>query len=385
MRLLSIALANLRRRKGRTLFQVLGLLVGIAAAVALVAVTTAMRADLERKIDEFGSNIVIVPKANDLALSYGGITLPNTSSEARYLHERDAQRLRTIKDADSLNVIAPKLLGAVEVGGRRLLAVGVRFPEELRMKRWWRPRGRDPRAPNEVLLGADAASKLRARLGSNLLVDGRRLVVAAVLAPTGSSEDDLLFMDLRAAQRMFALPGRVSMIEVAAWCSSCPIERIVAQAAYVLPNAKVTAVKQAAAARKTTVDLVTNFSIGIAAAILGVGALVVFTTMMAAVSERTREIGVFRAIGFRSSHVLKVFFFEVLVLSLLAGALGFLIGTAGAQLLAPRLAGTSLMIPWDARIAGGAVLLALIIGLTASWYPARRASRLDPVDSLRSL
>ena len=385
MRLLSISLNNLRRRKGRTLFQALGLLIGIAAVVALVAVTTAMRADIEKKIDEFGTNIVIVPKANDLSLSYGGITLPNTAYGARYLNESDAARIRKIKNSENVNVIAPKLLGAVTANGRKLLMVGVRFPQELTIKKWWKLRGAEPKRPDEVVVGANAARKLQLRPGSTVGINGRRFEVASVLRPTGSSEDDIVYADLHVAQRLLGVPGKVSMIEVAAWCSSCPIELIVAQTAYVLPNGKVTAVKQAAAARKTTVDLVTTFSIGIAGAVLVVGALIVFTTMMAAVSERTREIGVFRAIGFRRSDVMNIFFFEVLVLSVFAGALGFVIGTGGAQLLAPRLAGEAIAVSWDARVAVGAVLLALIIGVTASWYPARRASQLDPVEALRSL
>ncbi len=384
MRILAIALNNLRRRKGRTLFQALGLLIGIAAVVTLVAVTTAMRADLEKKIDEFGSNLVIVPKANDLSLSYGGITLPNTAG-AKYLREKDAALIRTIPDGESINVVAPKLLAPVEADARRLLMVGVLFPEELRAKKWWRLRGTKPTAPDQVIVGANAGSKLGVRPGSPIEVNGEKFQVAALLRPTGSSEDDLIFADLHRTQNLLGVPGKVSMIEVSAWCSSCPIERIVAQTAYVLPSAKVTAVKQAAAARKTTVDLVTKFSLGIAGAVLAVGALIVFTTMMASVSERTREIGVFRAIGFRKRHVMKIFFFEILLLSLLAGAAGFVVGTGGAQLLAPRLAGAAVSVRWDPLVAAGAIVLALVIGFGASWYPARRASQLDPVEALRSL
>lgn len=385
MRLLSISLNNLTRRKGRTLFQALGLLIGIAAVVTLIAVTTAMRADLEKKIDEFGTNMIIVPKANDLTLSYGGITLPNTGYGAKYLDEEDAAKIRTIKDAASINIVAPKLLGVVNSGGRKLLMVGVRFKDELAVKKWWKLRGAKPKKPDEVIVGANAASKLGVRPGEDLSLSDKPFRVAAVLRSTGSSEDDLIFADLGGSQKLLGVPGKVSMIEVAAWCSSCPIERLVAQSAYVLPNAKITAVKQAAAARKTTVDLVTKFSIGIAAAVLAVGALIVFTTMMASVSERTREIGVFRAIGFRQSHVLKMFVFEIFALSLISGMLGFVIGTGGAQALAPRLAGAPVKIAWDPRVAAMAVALALVIGLAASFYPARRASRLDPVEALRSL
>ncbi|RJQ54965.1 MAG: FtsX-like permease family protein [Actinobacteria bacterium] len=385
MRLISISLSNLKRRKGRTVFQILGLLVAVAAVVALFGVTTAMRADLEKKIDEFGTNIVVVPKANDLSLSYGGVTLPNPEAKSRYLSEADAKAIRTIKDKESINIVAPKLLGAVRAGKGNVLLVGARLGDELRIKKWWKLRGRAPASADEVIAGANAAAKLGLAPGDSLSLKGRTFRVAAVLRPTGSSEDDLVFADLKKTQSLLGFPGKVSMIEVAAWCTSCPIERIVAQTSYKLPNAKVTAVKQAAAARKTTVDLVTKFSLGIAAAVLAVGALIVFTTTMASVSERTREIGVLRAIGYRQLHIMRVFFFEMILLSVVAGAIGFVAGTAGASLLAPRLAGSAVAVPWDPLVAVAAVLVSYVLGVTASWYPARRASRLDPVEALRSL
>jgi putative ABC transport system permease protein len=112
MRLIDVTLRNLRRRKGRKLLLVLGLTIGVATVVALMAITTTMQADVSNKLDEYGANILIVPKANDLSLSYGGVTVASAAYDVGELTLSDLDRIETIKNARNISVVAPKLLGA---------------------------------------------------------------------------------------------------------------------------------------------------------------------------------------------------------------------------------------------------------------------------------
>jgi len=114
MRLSTIALNNLRRRRGKAVLLVLGLAVGVATVVSMLAITQALKADTERKIDQFGANILVVPRSDDLALSYGGVAV-GVSSAVQELSADDAAAIRTIKNAENVSTVAPKLLGAVEV------------------------------------------------------------------------------------------------------------------------------------------------------------------------------------------------------------------------------------------------------------------------------
>ncbi len=119
--------------------------------------------------------------------------------------------------------------------------------------------------------------------------------------------------------------------------------------------------------------------------VLLVGALVVFVTMMASVNERTREIGIFRALGFRRSHVISLILMEAVSVSLLAGVLGFLSGMGMTRLLLPWLAQGHPHLAWSPSLAIGSLLLAVLVGAAASFYPALHASRMDPSEALRAI
>jgi putative ABC transport system permease protein len=383
MKLTDISLNNLRRRKSKMGFLVIGLLIGVATVVTLVSITQAMHTDIQDKIDQFGANIVITPKSDDLSLSYGGVTVSNTSFDIKELHSDSAALIRTIDLKANIAAVAPKLIGAVETGGTRVLLVGVVFPEELKIKKWWQIVGQEPAGPDDVLLGYGAAAKLGLMPGGRLILAGRNLNVAGTLKETGGQEDDLIVADLATTQAILGKPNAISLIEVSALCKACPVEEIVKQIEGVLPDAKISALAQAVKSRQQTVDQLTSFSVAVSAVVLLIGALIVLTTMMSSVNERTREIGIFRAIGFRRIHVARVILTEALIVSVLGGLLGWVVGMLASVTLGPRVAQLSVPIPLDPALAAGAVGLSVVVGLAASIYPALRASNLDPAEALR--
>ena len=383
MRLTDISLNDLRRRKSKMAFLVVGLLVGVATVVTLVSITQAMHADIQDKIDQFGANILITPQSDELSLSYGGVTVSNTSFDIKELHTDDATRIRTIQLRANLASVAPKLIGAVETTGGKALLVGVVFPEELKIKKWWRIVGQEPAAANDILLGYRAAAKLGVMPGSTLRLGGQTMNVVGTLEETGGQEDSLIIADLTTTQAILGKPNAISLIEVSALCKACPVEEIVAQIAGVLPDARISALAQAVRGRQQTVDQLTSFSVAVSAVVLLIGALIVLTTMMSSVNERTREIGIFRAIGFRRSHVARVILTEAFVVSLLGGILGWLNGMLASQALGPAVAQLSVPVRWDPLLAAGAVGLSIAVGMAASAYPAMRAANLDPAEALR--
>ncbi len=383
MRLSSISLNNLRRRKAKMAFLTLGLLIGVTTMVTMFSITAAMKTDTERKLDQYGANIVITPKSNDLSLVYGGIAVSGVSYDVQQLSQEDADSILTIKNKENISTVAPKLLGAAEINGSQALLVGVDFPHEMRLKKWWEIQGQEPKNPNDVLLGGLAAEKFNKAPGDNIKIDGRDFVVAGVLKETGSQEDSVIYGDLGTVQTMLGKPGKLSMIEVAALCSTCPIEEIVNQISAKLPNAKVSALRQAVKAREETIDQLSNFSLAVSVVVFFVAALIVLTTMMSSVNERTREIGIFRAIGFRKTHVMTIILIEALVVSALGGVLGWVGGTVISGVVAPRLAQLSVGVQWDPVLGGIAIALALVVGIGSTIYPAIRASNLDPAEALR--
>ena len=108
--------------------------------------------------------------------------------------------------------------------------------------------------------------------------------------------------------------------------------------------------------------------------------------MMASVNERKREIGIFRAIGFRKSHVIRIIFLEAMIVGAMAGVLGYALGLGFSQIIGPILTGTKGG-KWfiDPFLAIGAIILSSLIGILSSAYPAIHAAKMDPTEALRAL
>lgn len=385
MTLKDIALLNLRRRKAKAAFLLAGLLIGVTTVVALMSMVEAMTHDINEKLEKFGANILVVPKTENLSLTYGGMSLGGVSFEMEEIREEDLKKVADIPNAANVAALGPIVLGVVEVKDRKVLLSGIDFEASKILKPWWKIQGNAP-GDNEVILGAEASQILGLNAGDSLNLNGRNLTVSGIIAPTGSQDDQLVFAQLATAQTILGKEGRVSMAEVAALCKDCPIEDMVSQISGAIPGAKVMGIQQVVKSRMETLSHFRKLSMGVSAVVILVGSLVVLVTMMSSVRERTREIGIFRAIGYRRGHIIRIIFLEAGIISALAGILGYLSGTGATKLFVPLFTeSTHVAVPFDPVLAGGAFVLSIVLGLTASVYPALMAARLDPNEALRSL
>ncbi len=388
MKLIDISLNNLLRKKGRTFFLVSGLAIGIGAAVAMTSVGNAMNREVMHALDEFGANILIVPATEGLPLSYGGLTVSAVNTGGRELTMNDVDRIRTIKNNQNISTIAPKLLVQTDVKGTKVLVAGVDFKAEQRLKKWWRvAAGMNPRDNGEALIGKDAAALLHIVPGDSIaLARGTTLRVSGVLDNTGSQDDGLIFADIKWLQQHFQKGNAVSLIELSALCSGCPIEDMVAQLNSTLPGARAVAVKETVELKMQAMHYFHKFSLGISALLLIVAGMIIFFAMTASVKERVQEIGLFRAIGFRTGHIILVLLTEAFIVSLLAGLTGYVIGVISPRFVAPYLMSAyNLTFVIDPVLAVRALVSSVLVGLAASVYPAVRAGRLDPVEALKTL
>jgi putative ABC transport system permease protein len=385
MTLLSVALTNLRRRKGRAAFLVAGLLIGVGTVVALLSITQSMTGETKANLQTFGANIVVQPKARDVALSYGGISAGGLSVGRQYLSQDDLQRIASIPSRPEISAVAPELVGAVDVKGRRALLLGVDPEQQFKLKRWWSVgSGHAPQKPGELIAGATAARTLELQMGDYLRIGGRRFTVTGLLRPTGAQDDSLLIAELGDVQQVLDAPGKLTLVEIAAREAGTPVDRIARELGAALPQARVTALQEAVKSRRHAVDQFRRFSYAIVGVVIAIEALVVFLTVMGSVSERTREIGVFRAIGFRRVHITRLILIEALVASTIAGVLGFAAGMAVTYVVLPLVA-HSAEVAWAPLLGLTAVVLAVAIGGLASLYPALHAGKMDPTEALRAL
>ena len=385
MRLEHIVLHNLRRRKGRAIFLVIGLLIGVATVVTLLSLTDALGQRAQHELENFGANIIITPRSDALALNYGGIQLADVTLVAKELEQSSLANIDDIPNRRNVATIAPKVLGAVEVEGQRIMMMGVDPAAEFKLKRWWSIAGRPVEKGHELLVGDAVVKRFNLNMGDTLKVSGQDFTVVGLLAKTGSQDDQLLIAPLDVAQATLGKQGQVSMVEIAALCHDCPVDYMVNQLQTVLPGTDVQAVQQVVKTRMHALGQFRLFAWGVAVTVVIIGALLVFVTMMGAISERTREIGIFRAIGYRRRHVLHLVLMEATIVSALAGVLGYLTGVAATLVALPLLDGGKASWQWNPTLAVAAVFAAIFVGLLASLQPAFRASRLEPSEALRAL
>lgn len=384
MKLHNIAFLSLRRRKAKTFFLIVGLFLSVASVVTLITVSENINKSVAINLDEFGANIIITPKSDQLMINYGGLSLGEVSFNNSQLSENDLQKINTIKNRKNLSIISPKLFETVNLKGKNVLIAGVRFSDELKLKKWWVINGKSPLFPNNLLVGSNTAEVLHIKINDTLAINEQRFVVSGILSNTGSQDDGLIFMDILTAQTLFHKPLKLSLIEIAALCYDCPIEDIVSQTSSVLPTANVTPIKQNIESKMMAVHSFERFSLGISLVMLVTSFLIVFANVNASVTERTKEIGIFKSVGYRKSHILKIILTEVIAASLTAGLLGFIVGVSAAKLVLPFLSMHGLIsFTYNFTTLPIAVLLSLFVGITACIYPAIKASRLDPIVAFR--
>ncbi len=385
MNLGTVAVNNLRRRKARAAFLIAGLLIGVCTVVALLSLTESMTGQTKANLQSYGANIVVTPRSKDVALSYGGISVGGVSVGRQALRQADVTRIDGIPARADISVVAPELVGAVKVKGQRALLMGVDPSAEFRLKRWWSvDTGRPPANDHELVVGAAAARTLKLTMGDYVNIGGRRFTVTGVLRENGSQDDSLLIADLGAVQQILHKPGQVTLIEISALYANSPIDQIVRQLSAALPAASVTAMQQAVKSRMHAVDQFKSFSYAIVGVVIAIEALVVFITVMGSVNERTHEIGVFRAIGFRQVHITRLIMIEAVIASVIAGVLGYLAGMGTTYAVLPLVA-HSAEVAWAPLLGFAAIAMAVLIGALASLYPAMRAGKLDPTEALRAL
>ena len=385
MRLTDIALQNLSRRKMRSALLVISVIIGVSSIIFLYTTTQAMKEDVANKLDQFGSNILILPDTGE-AMTFGGITV-EAPTQINQLDMSLIPLMKTIKNKETLATIAPKLLVDTKIKGQEILLLGVNFPQELHLKKWWKLDGlaknQIPTA-NEVILGSDAARSLGLSPKQTITIKGQDFKVAGVIQPTGSTENDqAVFIDLAVLQKLSNRPNAISLIEAAAFCYTCPIDEVTKQLTAILPGTKITALRSTLESRNDTINRFNLFARIVSLILFLASSLVITMTMKSSVEERTREIGILRAIGFRKRHIIQIVLTEAGILSVLGGLLGYLLGMGAAVSFGSVLVKAQVQIPWQSNLLVYALSASFLIGLLASLHPAWKAAKLDPTESLR--
>lgn len=376
MTLTQIAMQNLRRRKGKTFFLILTFLLVVGTITTLSIISSNMKQDLQHSLSQYGANIIISPKSEHLALSYGGLAVSGVDYEVENLEAGIVGKVeQVIAPGD---VVAPKIIGSAKGTDQTFLIVGVDFPQELKMKPWWKIEGQVPKN-QEVVVGHSIATQNNLQVGDLLTIGNQNLEISGVMQETGGSEDNAVFTDFQLARELTGIQNEWSIIEL----NAAEPQKILPLITEELPEAKIAPVSQLVESTQENVERFSDFSVSISIILAIIGACVIISALAGNVNDRVRELGIFRALGFRKSHVLSLLGTEALILSFLGSLLGFLLGVLLAYALGPLIFQKT--IPFTVPVLLGilCILGAMLIGLMAIIYPAWRVTKLDPQEALR--
>jgi putative ABC transport system permease protein len=383
--MLALALKNLIRRPLRSLLTVGGLAVASGLLATLLSFGQGYERGLRRELDGMGMQLMLVPLGcpYDAAVRVlKGRALDVTLPESV---------LQTARRDPAVAVAAPVYAAALPrpAQGRTDLWVGV--DESSRALRpWWRLTAGSawPSGPDDVLLGAEAATTEMRLPGDRLYSPetGRRFVVCGVLERSGTSDDSQFFVPLATAQSMFRQPGRLTAVAVR--LKDPALLRGASDRLQQAPGAQVVTLTEMMGTFLNLTGAARSLTLASAAVALCVSALGVFNTMLASVLERTRDLGVLRAVGFGRGAVFGLMACESVTLAITGGVAGLLlalfVGGGVQSLVHPYLplAPEGGLPPLTPDAAARCLLVSLVVGLLAGAYPAWRASLLQPAAAL---
>jgi putative ABC transport system permease protein len=419
-----LLLESFRRQRRRKLLAGVAILLGTTAVTAMLALATTIGDRIHKELAVYGANIVVYPKADLLDVKIGGMNVKPATGGA-YLHETELEKLKTIFWANNITGLSPELVFDAPVAGRAEAAsvpvLGVWFQHAfsdalttgaIALHPWWKVSGSWPTAANQAVAGTGLARRLNLHVGDQLSLGAvGTFVTVTGIASTGDAYDAKLLMPLEAAQGLAGLPNAISRVDVSArtkpedafarkdpdllpaaqreiWYCRPYANSIAYQIREAIPAAQAEQVRRVEQSEGTVLERISGLMWLISAAALLAAGFAVSAAMATAILERRAEIGLMRSLGASRAGIAMLFYTETGLLAVLAGGVGYVIGSGLAAFLGARIFVGDGPIAWNAVL--NPVLLPVVVGLAllvavaGSTPSIRTALRMDPTAILRA-
>jgi putative ABC transport system permease protein len=367
---LGLIVKNLWRQKVRSLLAILGISIGIASIIALGSIANGMEENLISALKSAKADFTI-GQANAPAIVLSlipAVRLKEIRRLAEVAEAHGALIMFSNVNENPYFVVVGADADAFDLAGIRLVQGRV-FQTD---------------AENELVLGKVAASTLNVRVDEPVQLDGREFRVAGIYETGNVYEDGGAIMPLKTLQKLKHRSDELTIILVKAQ-PQADVEKLTEQIETTYKNQLVTLRDLSEYSRNYQgAGLVRVGSWLISLLALVIGGIGVMNTMIMAVFERTREIGILRAVGWRRSRVLRMILGESLLLSLLAAVAGTFLGLSASWLITKLPRAVGLIGPsYTPMLFYEAIAIALVVGLLGGLYPAYRATRILPQEALR--
>jgi putative ABC transport system permease protein len=381
--LMHVVLTSLRFRGGRSLLLLVVIAMASSLAASLGLVTVSMERRISEEVRKYGANLLLLPDAARLDLGSGALAF-GSLTEPVYLDLAAVER--------ALTVVSGRIIDhSLHLRGRLVLNLleapveGVRFAEVRRMMPWWQVTGRWPANEGEVVVGVDFARRFSLKPGDQLALTGSTggaagLTVAGIVR-SGGEEDSLLFLELSRLQELNGLENQISMVRVMADARSGGLTATTSELEKALPGAKAREVRQLALTSAALLKKVQLLLSLVTVTVLAASGASVTGTMGTTVLERSREIGLIKAMGATRRGTVLLFVAEACVLGLAGGMAGCVTGFFIAEAVSRSV--FSVSTEFTLLAVPVALAVGLLIALAGSLGPLLSVYRLDPVQSLR--
>ncbi len=364
VKLENIIIRNLAVRKFKTFLSVICILIAVASIFAVYKISSKLESEVSRSFDEIGANLVITPDYKNKAV----------------LTADDIIKINSIKNKENIAVIAPKLIKSLDVNGNTTPVVGVDFPYELELnKNLWKLSGEKPSAVNDAVVGAAVAEKMNLSTGDTVNIQGKRFNIKAVLESTGTADDSMIFTNLLTLQQLTGSKYQLNLIEVAAYCFTCPLPQIASQIQDKLPYASVFKVSDALKTRASTVEKFSLYSKVIEGFIIVTVSFLLFLINISLVNERMKEFGILRALGYRKIQIIEMLLSENIIKGLVGAVAGYILAVYTAKLWLSNLQIFSVTASFNISELLIACVFSYLIVVVSSVIPAFKAARVDPL------
>jgi putative ABC transport system permease protein len=400
-----IALNALRTNKMRSALTMLGIIIGVGAVIATVAVGSGATERIQEQIQSIGSNVIIVLPGS---ITSSGIRLG--SGNAVTLTVDDAQAIAN--ECPDVQAVAPASRGAAQiVYGNNNWATSIQgtTPDYLSIRDIGIQSGasftqQDVDSSAKVaLLGQTVVNNLfngQDPVGQIIRIKNVPFTVAGTLvpkgqSPTGQDQDDVILMPISTAKKKVLGSSQANSASVGSLlvqarapevidAAQREMESLLRQRHRLQPNQdddfSIRNMEEIFQAQETSSRVMSILLASIASVSLIVGGIGIMNIMLVSVTERTREIGLRQAIGAKTKDILTQFLVEAVALSILGGVVGIILGIIASKLI-------SLFAHWSTVVSPAAIAMAFmfsaLVGVFFGFYPARKAALLDPIDALR--
>jgi len=375
---------NITRRRGRFVFTLLGITIGIASFVTFMAMGGNLKREIHRETAALGANLLVIPKGS---CGYEQLSILTGDQMPTNISAAEITSIRAIKGL----TVVPFLAQQTAINNKPVTVSGIEPAATQAFKRWTVSQGAYFSSPGEAgaVLGAVAARQFNLKPGETVTVRGEKLPVIGILGETGGRDDATLFLALPVAQRLFKSADKVSYAAIRVdnlALSDRYIEEI-----RVATGLGVVSDKQML---KSVLGIVGTVNITlqlIAAVAVMAAAFGIVNTMMAATYERRREIGILQALGASKRTIFTLFMMESGIYGVAGGVCGVVTGLLAAVASAPYItqnafttmvkgSGSGSLL--DPKVMAASILFSAIVAILAGLYPAWRAASLTPVEAI---